>query len=182
MEPVARSARLIFVPFLYIFLSIGKNAAAGAGAVGISLLYAVVFMPMFFFVDRMAYRAYQRRLGGRASVVGVEVALAGPRREQQEDPRARRPSRSNGARPASNHARKPGPASTRLAAALDPHAPLEHDDPRALVHLVVAERLPGIEADQHRARLVLRVDDDRRAAAARRVDLASGSSSARRGV
>jgi hypothetical protein len=53
----------IFVPFLYIFLSIGKNAPPLLTRVGISILYAVVFVPMFFFVDRMAYRAYQRRLG-----------------------------------------------------------------------------------------------------------------------
>jgi len=54
---------LLFVPFLYIFLSFGKHAPAVLTRVGISVLYAVVFIPMFFFVDRMAYRTYQRRLG-----------------------------------------------------------------------------------------------------------------------
>ena len=54
---------LIFVPFLYIFLSLGKNAPALPTRLGISVLYAAVFIPMFFFVDRIAYRAYQRRLG-----------------------------------------------------------------------------------------------------------------------
>jgi hypothetical protein len=54
---------LIFVPFLYIFLSLGKHAPAVITRVGISVLYAAVFIPMFFFVDRIAYRAYQRRLG-----------------------------------------------------------------------------------------------------------------------
>src|SRR3954451_3248524 len=54
----------IFVPFLYIFLSIGKNPPPIAARLGIALLYAVVFVPMFFFVDRMAYRGYKRRLGG----------------------------------------------------------------------------------------------------------------------
>jgi hypothetical protein len=53
----------IFVPFLYIFLSLGKNAPPVLTRVGISVLYAAVFIPMFFFVDRLAYRAYQRRLG-----------------------------------------------------------------------------------------------------------------------
>jgi hypothetical protein len=54
---------LIFVPFLFVFLSFGKHAPAVITRVGISVLYAFVFIPMFFFVDRMAYRAYQRRLG-----------------------------------------------------------------------------------------------------------------------
>jgi hypothetical protein len=54
---------LIFVPFLYVFLSFGKHAPAVLTRIGISVLYAIVFIPMFFFVDRMAYRAYQRRLG-----------------------------------------------------------------------------------------------------------------------
>jgi hypothetical protein len=54
---------LIFVPFLYIFLSLGKNAPALPTRLGISVLYAAVFIPMFYFVDRIAYRAYQRRLG-----------------------------------------------------------------------------------------------------------------------
>lgn len=52
----------LFVPFLYVFLSVFQNVAP-LPAVGISILYAGVFIPMFFFVDRMAYRAYQRRLG-----------------------------------------------------------------------------------------------------------------------
>ena len=54
---------LIFVPFLYIFLSLGKSAPAVPTRLGISVLYAAIFIPMFFFVDRIAYRAYQRRLG-----------------------------------------------------------------------------------------------------------------------
>jgi hypothetical protein len=54
---------VIFVPFLYIFLSLGKNAPALPTRLGISVLYAAVFIPMFFFVDRIAYRAYQRRVG-----------------------------------------------------------------------------------------------------------------------
>ncbi len=62
----SRSAKraVIFVPVLYIFLSIGKNPPPIAARLGISLLYAVVFVPMFFFVDRLAYRGYKRRLGG----------------------------------------------------------------------------------------------------------------------
>ena len=59
----AATRAAIFVPFLYIFLSLGKHAPGVPARLGISVLYAVVFIPMFFFVDRMAYRAYQRRLG-----------------------------------------------------------------------------------------------------------------------
>ena len=53
---------LLFVPFLYIFLSIGKSAPPVMMRIAYSALYAVVFIPMFFFIDRIAYRAYQRRL------------------------------------------------------------------------------------------------------------------------
>ena len=52
----------LFVPFLYIFLSLGKSAPPVWERIGIAVLYAVVFVPMFFFVDRMAYRGYKRRL------------------------------------------------------------------------------------------------------------------------
>jgi hypothetical protein len=54
----------LFVPLLYLFLSVFQHVAA-LEAVGISVLYAGVFIPMFFYVDRMAYRTYQRRLGPR---------------------------------------------------------------------------------------------------------------------
>jgi hypothetical protein len=52
----------LFVPFLYIFLTALQHVNP-LTAIGISLLYSAVFIPMFFFVDRMAYRAYQRKLG-----------------------------------------------------------------------------------------------------------------------
>ena len=52
----------LFVPFLYIFLTALQHVDP-LPAGGVSLLYSAVFIPMFFFVDRMAYRAYKRRLG-----------------------------------------------------------------------------------------------------------------------
>ena len=52
----------LFVPFLYLFLTALQHVNPVTAA-GISLLYSAVFVPMFFFVDRMAYRAYQRKLG-----------------------------------------------------------------------------------------------------------------------
>ena len=61
----SRSAKraALFAPLLYVFLSIGKNPPPVATRLGIAVLYAAVFVPMFFFVDRMTYRAYQRRAG-----------------------------------------------------------------------------------------------------------------------
>jgi len=52
----------LFVPFLYLFLTALEHVAA-LPAVGVAVLYSAVFIPMFFFVDRMAYRAYRRKLG-----------------------------------------------------------------------------------------------------------------------
>ena len=54
---------LVFVPFLFIFLSIGKSAPPVTSRIAYSALYAVVFIPMFFFIDRLTYRAYQKRVG-----------------------------------------------------------------------------------------------------------------------
>ena len=49
---------------------------------------------------------------------------------------------------------------------------VDHDEQRRLLDLVVAQALPGLQADQDRARLsVLGVQDDRRAASLGRVDL-----------
>jgi hypothetical protein len=52
----------LFVPFLYIFLTAFEHVET-LPAIGVALLYSAVFIPMFFFVDRMAYRAYRRKLG-----------------------------------------------------------------------------------------------------------------------
>jgi hypothetical protein len=52
----------LFVPFLYLFLTALEHVDP-LPAVGVAFLYSAVFIPMFFFVDRMAYRAYQRKLG-----------------------------------------------------------------------------------------------------------------------
>jgi hypothetical protein len=54
---------LLFAPLLYIFLSLGKHPPPLVTRVGIAVLYAAVFVPMFFLVDRMAYRAYRKRVG-----------------------------------------------------------------------------------------------------------------------
>jgi hypothetical protein len=59
----AAKRALLFVPVLFILLSLGKNVPPLPTRIGVSILYTAVFIPMFFFVDRMAYRAYRRRLG-----------------------------------------------------------------------------------------------------------------------
>ena len=52
----------LFVPFLYLFLTAFEHVDP-LPAIGVAFLYSAVFIPMFFFVDRMAYRAYQRKVG-----------------------------------------------------------------------------------------------------------------------
>jgi hypothetical protein len=54
---------LLFVPFLFIFLSLGKHPPSLPIRIGVSLAYSAVFVPMFFFVDRLSYRAYLKRIG-----------------------------------------------------------------------------------------------------------------------
>ncbi len=52
----------LFVPFLYLFLTALEHVAP-LPAIGVAFLYSAVFIPMFFFVDHLAYRAYRRKLG-----------------------------------------------------------------------------------------------------------------------
>jgi hypothetical protein len=59
----AAKRALLFAPFLFVFLSIGKNPPPIAARLSISVLYAAIFIPMFFFIDRLTYRAYKRRAG-----------------------------------------------------------------------------------------------------------------------
>ena len=59
----AMKRALLFVPFLFIFLSLGKNPPSIPVRVVISAAYSAIFVPMFYFVDRVAYRAYKRRIG-----------------------------------------------------------------------------------------------------------------------
>ena len=65
----------------------------------------------------------------------------------------------------------PGRSLDLVAAGPERDRALDDHDPRVLLHLVVTERLAGIEADEHRAGLVVAFQDDGRAAPARGVDL-----------
>jgi hypothetical protein len=58
-----------------------------------------------------------------------------------------------------------------LAARANPGLSIDHQDPSMLLHLVVAELLAGIEADEDGAGLVFAQEDDWRTASLRRLDL-----------
>lgn len=65
----------------------------------------------------------------------------------------------------------PGTRLHGVAAHGDLHRPLEHRDPSVLLDLMVTERLPGLQDDQHRAGAVVRMKDDRIALPIGRVEL-----------
>ena len=56
----------------------------------------------------------------------------------------------------SNFTNDPGARLERLAAGLDPHAAVDDDEEGVLLHLMVAELLARVEADQDGTRLALR--------------------------
>jgi hypothetical protein len=58
-----------------------------------------------------------------------------------------------------------------LATGAERDRAVDDDDPRMLLHLVVAELLAGLEADEHGAGLVVAPQDDRGAAASGRIDV-----------
>jgi hypothetical protein len=58
-----------------------------------------------------------------------------------------------------------------VASRTDPCRSVHHDHPRVLLYLVLPELLARVEADEHRTRLVLAQENDRRAAAIRCRDL-----------
>jgi hypothetical protein len=99
------------------------------------------------------------------------VALAGPGREQEQNfgtlvglqgMALVRLEMSEGPRGRGN----------LLVAGPDAGVSVDDEDPRVLLDLVVSELLARLEADQNRAGLVFAHQNDRRAAAVRRLDLA----------
>src|SRR5262249_12840399 len=106
----------------------------------------------------------------RRSVGGI-VAGAGPRRQHDQNAGAARArQRVPLGRLEAHEAAWAELDALRVGGDLD--VPLDHDDPRVLLDLVLAERLPGLERDQHRACSRILVHDVRVAGAARRVDRA----------
>jgi hypothetical protein len=55
---------LLFAPLLFVALSIGKHPPAIAVRLLISIGYTALFVPTFYWIDRLAYRRYQRMSGG----------------------------------------------------------------------------------------------------------------------
>ena len=70
----------------------------------------------------------------------------------------------------SKRSRPPWPSSIVSFPAATCTVPSTTGDPRVLLHLVIAEGLAGLEHDEHRARSVVLVDDERVARAVRRLD------------
>lgn len=66
---------------------------------------------------------------------------------------------------------RPDRALDGLAIRRDPHRPLNDDEPRTLLHLVLAQFLAGLEPDQHRAGFVLGAEDYRRSTPAGCLDV-----------
>jgi hypothetical protein len=98
------------------------------------------------------------------------VTLAGPGSEEEEDLGAA-VTRDDMSLVWLERHESPGPGFEALTAGLDSGRALEDDDERILLHLVIAELLAGIEADEDGSRLRRGVEDDRRTAAVRRLDL-----------
>jgi hypothetical protein len=55
---------ILFAPLLFVALSIGKHPPAIAVRLLISIGYTALFVPTFYWIDRVAYRRYQRMTGG----------------------------------------------------------------------------------------------------------------------
>ena len=66
---------------------------------------------------------------------------------------------------------RPGTRGDRLVRRVNTHFTIDDHDERGLLHLVVTEFLAGIEADQNRTRFVVRMENNRRPASARCLNL-----------
>jgi len=98
------------------------------------------------------------------------VPLAGPGREQQEDPRSAI-GRDRSPFVGVEHAKRPGPGVERLTTGLDACVALDDQHERMLFDLMVTERLTGLEHDEDRAGRLVGVEHDGRAATAFDLDL-----------
>src|SRR5262249_4861374 len=105
---------------------------------------------------------------GAGQGLAGKVPLAGPRREQQQDPRSLRAGDRVALAGLEAHQRA-GAELEPLVAALDVDAALDARDPRVLLHLVLAELLARREHDEHGSRGVVGVDDEGVPGAARRI-------------
>jgi hydroxyacylglutathione hydrolase len=98
------------------------------------------------------------------------VALTGPRREQQQHPRAAfAAQRVPLTRVEPDH--RPGSAGLHLLAGGHLDLAVDHGDPRVLLDLVLAERLARLQDDEDGARARVGVEDDGIARPVRRLEL-----------
>lgn len=97
------------------------------------------------------------------------MALARPRGEQQEEARPAVASHRVPFTGVEAHERT-GAARLGPAARLDDDLAVDHHDPGVLLHLVVAERLAGVEHDQDGARRNVGVEDGRTPCSGRSID------------
>src|SRR5581483_6953504 len=136
----------MLVAFLFLFKSASIEVRVAWG-----LFYALAFVPLTYWIDRTAYRSYERRLAKRSakkwrSLPAAVVPGAGPRREHDQDTRAvgarqRVPFVGLEARERPRAGLERRPVTGR-----DLHRSLDDDDPGVLLHLVIAERLPRLQA------------------------------------
>ena len=89
-QRVGRRA-LIFGPLMFITIRLLERGEPIAASMFRTVFLLLIFLPFSYVMDAVMYRTYQRRieprleaLAGRAVAAAV-VALAGPRREQEQD-------------------------------------------------------------------------------------------------
>src|SRR5262249_53234160 len=114
-------------------------------------------------------RAAEEEALARPGIAAAVVPGAGPRREEEQQASA---VTAGDRMPLVRLERdeRPRTGVELLPVALDAHLAVDDQDERVLLHLVLAEFLPRLEPDQHRAPLLLRVQHDRRDRAPRRLD------------
>ena len=99
------------------------------------------------------------------------MTLAGPWREEQEEPSAAA-ARDRALLVRVEVEERPGVRLDRLAGGFDAQRSVEHEEERGLLHAVVAERLAGAELDEDGPLGAFpRVQDDGRPRTVRRLDL-----------
>ena len=174
----------IFAPLIALFIYFTAQDLTVAGLIFNVALLLAFFMPLqlrgrhgrlphaLAAVREGARREARPRLSSREPAPSPAPVVAGP---------GQGASRSSSFAPDSVRDRvalvgleadeRPAGASTASPPARKVARALDDDDPGVLLHLVVAELLAGVEADEHRPRLVLAAEDDRGAAPARRLDL-----------
>lgn len=97
------------------------------------------------------------------------MPLAGPRREEQQDP-GTAVGRKGVAFVGIERQQRADAARLRIRARRHADFTIDDSNPRTFLDLVIAELLAGVEPDHHRARAVGGVEDDRIARAGRRVE------------